>query len=297
MQSLPATPAVLPESIARHDVHLFDIGSTPVSVGTLIVSVAAVLVSLGVSLLVQKILRRSLHDRHATDGEIRTLLRLVHYGVLLIGLSIGLSTAGVNLGALFAAGAIFAVAIGFAMQDIAQNFVSGIILLVGRVIKPGDVVEVDSSMVRVEHVGLRTTVARTLDDEMLVMPNSLLVQNTIKNLTLRDPSFRIRVQVGVAYGSDMERVKEVLTEMADRVEWRVRDRAPRILLTEFGSSSVNWEISVWTLDPWRARQWRSDLHLGIWRAFRTADIVIAFPQVDVHFDDSALTALGRAERA
>ncbi len=289
----PSSAPMLPEPIARHDVHLIDIGSTPVSVGTVIVALAAVVISFGISMIVRQVLRRALHHRHASDGEIRALLRIVHYAILLIGFSIGLSTAGVNLGALFAAGAVFAVAIGFAMQDIAQNFVSGLILLMGRVIKPNDVLEVDGEMVRVERVGLRTTFARTLDDEVLVIPNSSLVQNTLKNVTLRDATYRIRVTVGVSYSSDMALVRDVLTKMAAGVEWQQADREPRILLTEFGDSSVNWEVSVWTDDPWRKRQWRSDLHERIWQAFQKAEITIAFPQMDLHLDEQVVTALGR----
>ena len=124
-----------------------------------------------------------------------------------------------------------------------------------------------------------------------MIPNSTLSQSSVKNYTLRDPHYRIRAAVGVSYASDMGRVREVLAEVCRGVDWRLADPEPRILLLQFGSSSVDWEISVWTDDPWRVRSLRSDLQLRIWDALRAAGITIAFPQVDVHVDRELLRAL------
>jgi small-conductance mechanosensitive channel len=110
--------------------------------------------------------------------------------------------------ALFAAGAIVAVGLGFAMQSIAQNFVAGIILLSERAIKPGDVLEVEGKLVRVVRMGIRSSVARSRDGEDLIIPNATLIQTTVKNFTLRDSSYRIRARVGVVYGSDMRVVSD-----------------------------------------------------------------------------------------
>jgi small-conductance mechanosensitive channel len=103
--------------------------------------------------------------------------------------------------------------------------------------------------------------------------------------------------VGVAYESDMKQVMEVLQAMADALPWRLQNRDPVVLLTEFGSSSVNFEVSVWTDDPWRAPRARSDLMKGIWFALKEAGITIAFPQIDVHFDAPVDEALSRLPRA
>jgi len=102
------------------------------------------------------------------------------------------------------------------------------------------------------------------------------------------------MSVGVAYASDMDRVRDVLAETAHGIEWRLAEPEPRILLIQFGSSSVDWEVSVWTDDPWRVRSLRSELQKAVWDALRAAGITIAFPQVDVHFDPSWVDALGRA---
>jgi small-conductance mechanosensitive channel len=207
-----------------------------------------------------------------------------------------LDTIGIDLKALFAAGAFFAVAVGFAMQNITQNFVSGVILLIERIIKPGDVIEFDGTVAKVQSIGIRVTVVRTLDEEEIIVPNSLLVQNPIKNYTLQDVQFRVRAPVGVVYGADMKKVWEVLEATAASVSWKSEEQEPVVLLREFGDNSVNFEVSVWIDDPWRQNRRKSQLLDAIWWALKEADIVIAFPQLDVHFDppvQESLVKMGR----
>ncbi len=123
---------------------------------------------------------------------------------------VAMRTTGIRLDALFAAGAVFAVGFGFAMQNIAQNFVSGVILLFERTIKPGDVIEVGGQIVKVQQMSIRATIVRTLDEEDVIVPNSSLVQSNVKNFTLEDNIYRVRVTVGVSYSSDVPKVKAAL---------------------------------------------------------------------------------------
>jgi small-conductance mechanosensitive channel len=265
---------------------LFNLAGTEVTA----ISILTFLVILLVSAWISRILRRFADGwlrrrRVVEDGTIYTTKRLLHYGVMLVGLGIGLQTIGINLGALFAAGAVVAVAVGFAMQNILQNFVSGVILLAERSITESDVLEVDGRIVRVVRMGTRATVARTRDEEEIIIPNSLLVQSSVTNYTLGDSLYRIRAKVGVAYGSNMDQVMEVLKKAGESVEERVQARNPIILLLEFGNSSVDFEVSIWAEDPWAARVTRSALNMAIWRHLKEAGITIAFPQLDVHFDE------------
>ncbi len=133
-------------------------------------------------------------------------------------------------------------------------------------------------------MGARATVARTRDEEEIIIPNSLLVQSSVTNYTLRDSVYRIRATVGVEYGSDMERVMEVLAEAGESISERTQAKPPLVLLAEFGDSSVVFEVSIWAEDPWRARVTLSALNMAIWRHLKAAGITIAFPQLDVHFD-------------
>jgi small-conductance mechanosensitive channel len=215
--------------------------------------------------------------------------RLIHYGFILTGLTLALHLAGIKLGAVFTAGAVFAVGFGFAMQNIAQNFVSGVILLIERTIKPGDVLEVSGYIVKVMKMSIRATIVRTLDDEDIIVPNSTLVQSNVKNYTLEDNLYRVKVVVGVAYDSDLRQVREVLEQTTADIPWRDRNFPPRVLLQNFGSSSVEYEVSAWMHEPFNYRIASSDLREAIWVAFKRTGIVIAFPQVDVHLPQ-ALTA-------
>jgi small-conductance mechanosensitive channel len=253
------------------------------------VSILTFLFILIVSVWLSRILRRVseswLRARGMDEeGTISTANRLLHYLVMLVGLGVGLQTMGFNLGALFAASAVVAVAVGFAMQNILQNFVSGVILLAERSITEADVLEVDGRIVRVVKMGTRATVARTRDEEEIIIPNSNLVQSSVTNYTLGDSLYRIRGKVGVAYDSDMNRVIEVLMAAGQSVPDRVMDKNPIILLLEFGDSSVVFEVSIWAEDPWAARVTRSALNMAIWKHLKEANLTIAFPQLDVHFD-------------
>lgn len=280
------------------DISLFSLAGTPVTVGSVLVFAVIVLVTFLISHSIRRALGRLARSRGMTEeGTVGVASRLIHYTVLLTGIGIALHTVGVNLSAFFAAGALFAVALGFAMQNITANFVSGVILLMERSIKPGDVLEIEGRMVKVREMGIRATIARTLDDEDLLIPNSTLVQSSVKNFTFRDRLYRLRAQVGVAYSSDLKAVRQSLESAARALEWRAKDHEPTVLLTEFGSSSVNYEISVWINDPWRMRRKLSDLNEQIWWALKDAGIVIAFPQVDVHFDPPVAESIDRFGRA
>jgi small-conductance mechanosensitive channel len=263
-----------------------------VTVLDLLVVAALVAATWVVSHLVQRALARAVARRKGWDeGSQQVARRLVHYVVMCAGVFVALNVIGIELASLFAAGAVMAVVVGFALQNLSENFVSGLILMVERTITPGDVLEVEGRVVRVLKMGIRATVARTRDDEDLIVPNSILVRSTVKNFTLRDRSYRLRSLVGVAYSSDMARVQQVLADAAAAIPWRSADRTPRVLLTEFGASSVNFEVSVWIDDPWRSRTRLSDLNHAVWNALRAADVTIAFPQLDVHADAALLEAL------
>lgn len=271
---------------------VFTIGDTTVTLSTLAVVILVVIFSMWVSRLAQKAIARFLRLRGVSDiGSIGVASRLMHYAVMFLGLGVALNTVGLDLTALFTAGAFFAVAIGFAMQSITQNFVSGIILLMERTIKPGDILEVEGQVVRIAELGVRSTVARTLSDEDLIIPNSILMQTTVKNYTLKDPVYRLRAEVGVTYDSDMHKVRTVLEECAEKLTWRNHEYIPRVLLIGFGASSVDWEVSVWMDDPFRMRTARSQLNEAIWWALKDSGVVIAFPQMDIHLDPPVQEAM------
>ncbi|MBZ0112748.1 MAG: mechanosensitive ion channel [Thermoanaerobaculia bacterium] len=263
---------------------LFRIAETDINGATLLTFAAIVVVTFWMARVVQRGVERVLARRGGDEGSIGVVSRLVRYAALVVGLSIGLNSIGINLNALFAAGALFAVAIGFAMQNVVANFVSGVILLAERVIKPGDILFVEGQMVRVSDMGIRATIVRTLDEESIVIPNAVLVQSSVKNYTLEDWLYRVRVEVGVSYDADLKLVRQVLEEVSANQAWASDVRQPVVYLSQFGDSSVVFEVSLWVQDPWTSRRAGSDLREAIWWAFKRASITIAYPQLDVHFD-------------
>jgi small-conductance mechanosensitive channel len=176
------------------------------------------------------------------------------------------------------------VGVGIAMQAVAQNFVAGVSLLLERAIKPDDILMVDGRVVRITQLGVRAAVARTRDEEDLIIPNSLLAQQIVTNYTLHDSLYRLRTSVGVAYESDIDLVFKVLHDVGMQSADRDGTHEPRVLLTEFGDSSINFDLSIWIADSWSAPPAKSRLNHAIWRAFKDNGITIAFPQMDVHLD-------------
>ncbi|MCA9582995.1 MAG: mechanosensitive ion channel [Myxococcales bacterium] len=246
--------------------------------------------------LSSRIIRRALHAKGVTDdGTIMVSSRLTNYVILLIGIALMFQYLGIDLGTLFAAGAIFAVGIGFALQSVLQNFVSGIILLVERSIKPGDVIEVEGMLARVKRLGIRSTIVFTRDGHDIVVPNGVLSQSSVKNFTLDDRLRRIVTKVGVVYGSDMRLVRECLERAAAEVN-EASEREPQVFMVEFGNHSVDFEVAVWTPHAWLERQLRSKLNERIWWILKDNGIVIAFPQLDLHLDPDINAALQRIAR-
>jgi potassium-dependent mechanosensitive channel len=277
------------------DTPLFDLAGATITPTSLIVFAVVVLFFYAASRLARRGLREVILRRFARDrGSAEAVGRLAEYVILFIGLATAFRAIGIKMSALAAAGAVFAVAIGFAMQNIMQNFVSGIILLMERSIKPGDVLEVDGEIIQVKETGIRSTIAQTLDLEDLIIPNSILVQSTVKNFTLKDSRYRLGATVGVGYGSDMQRGMEVLARAAEGLPGRLTTIPPTVQMTEFAASSVNFRVHVFVDQPWRRNQYLSDLNQAIWFALKDAGIVIAFPQVDIHLDAEAIATLAAA---
>ena len=181
------------------------------------------------------------------------------------------------------------------MQSIAQNFVAGFILLAERTIKPGDILEVEGRVVRVVSMGIRAIVSRGRDGEELIIPNHILVSSTVKNYTLADAYYRMQVAVGVVYRSDMALVRRTLEETAAEIadRWGVTDPAPLIVMDQFGDNAVQFKVAIWMPNPWKWLPAVNELHEAIWWAFKERNIVIAFPQLDVHFDRELAAGLER----
>ncbi len=229
--------------------------------------------------------RRWLQHIMLERGARDALVTLIGYVGFIIAVLIGLGLAGVDLLGLTVISGALALGIGFGMQEIANNFVSGLILLFERPIRAGDFVSVGEVEGFVRSIRIRATEIETLDNQNVLVPNSELVSGRVTNWVLRDTYGRLRILVGVAYGSDVEKVREILETVARAHPEAITDgRAPepRALFMGFGDSSLDFELRVRINRIERRFQVTSDINFAINQAFRDAKIIIPFPQRDLH---------------
>ncbi len=220
------------------------------------------------------------------------LLRFIHFTFLIIGVLIGLSAVGVSFTSLAIIFGGLSIGIGFGLQNIASNLISGFILIFERPIKIGDLVEIMDVNIfgRVSSINLRSTVIVSLDEKEIIVPNSQLITEAVHNLTHDNNLFRLRVAVGVSYSSDVELVKKVLLEVANTHPAIIKEpspvmenvTAPFVRFVNFGNSSLDFELLAWIPDSFKRFDIASDLHFMVWHKFKEYDIKIPFPQRDVH---------------
>ena len=229
-------------------------------------------------------LRQITPDRGARDA----LVTVVGYTGFSISALVGLSISGVNITGIAVVAGALSVGIGFGLQAIANNFVSGIILLFERPIKAGDFVSVGDVEGFVRKISIRATEIETLDNQDMLIPNSELISGRVTNWVLHNPYGRLIVKIGVAYGSDIEKVASILEDSANQHEQVISDgRAspPKALFMGFGDSSLDFELRVRIVDIKRRYDVLSDLNFRINQQFASENIVIPFPQRDLHIRD------------
>ena len=277
---------------------LFGIGDVPVTAADIFRALSIVLIAYIISRIVRKVLTRiSTPADGRTSPVIYTLSRLSHYLILIIGLMIALTSIGLNFTNVAIVAGALSVGIGFGLQSIVNNFVSGIIILFEQNIKVGDFVQLDSGMNGiVKGSNVRSTVITTLDNLDIIVPNSELVTAKVVNYTMNEPMFRIHVPFGVAYGSDKTIVVKAGLEAAKNVEVTYDDgakRRPQVWLTGFGDSSLNFELIVWVVSKKDSHatpgSWKALYVWEIETALEKYGIAIPFPQRDLHLKSGFVT--------
>ena len=226
-------------------------------------------------------LRAAVRDRGSRDA----LVTITGYLGFIIAMLVGLTLAGVSFQGLAIIAGALSLGIGFGLQNIVNNFVSGLILLFERPIKSGDYISVGEIEGFVKQIRIRSTELETLDNQNVIVPNSELISTQVTNWVLRDPSGRLRLKVGVAYGSDTEKVKKVLEQVASEhpeVITKGRLPGPSALFMGFGDSSLDFELRAWIRNIERRYHVNSELNFAIDRGFRENGIEIPFPQRDLH---------------
>lgn len=258
------------------------LGGVRISIANLAKVAIVLVITWWLSRYLRHLIRTKLEESSVAEGVRENISVGVNYLVLGIGIFIALNLVGVDFTALTIFAGVIGIGVGFGLQTIVNNLISGVILLVERTVQPSDFIEVGDTVGIVQKVTLRSTVVRTLDNISVIVPNSSFITNNVTNWSHDDRLTRGRIPVGVAYSTDAERVRHVLLGVAEAHETVLKQPPPRVLLTSFGDSSLNFELLYWVKEPKSILYIKSDLLFGIDAAFRRNKIRIPFPQRDVN---------------
>jgi small-conductance mechanosensitive channel len=268
--------------LALLDQPLLHLSHAKISLSSLLISLFLIVASFRVAKSLGKFVNASLEKKGVDSGVRDSLDRFLRYLVITVGILFSLDNLGFSISSLAGLGAVLMVGIGFGLQNIAQNFISGIIILIERPIKVGDIIKVGSSTGRVMDIRVRSTVIQTRDDITIIVPNSKLISEEVINDSYSGQQIRQHIRVGVAYGSEVAKVKVALIAAAQDNTKVLQSPAPRAIFENFGESSLDFDLRYWCSDIWDIDQTASDIRSEIDRVFRLENIQIPFPQREIH---------------
>jgi potassium-dependent mechanosensitive channel len=273
----------------------FTVGS--ILLGALVIYLAVLLSGLVASLLAPDEARPAVagHPPFAEGdrGLAQSISKLAHYALVTLGVVVALAVMGVELQNFAIVAGALGIGVGFGLQNVVNNFASGLILLLERPVRVGDTVVVGDVWGTIRKIGLRSTVMLTLDQSEMIVPNADLVSEKVINWTLTSPIARIILPVGVAYGSPVDDVLKILEETAFAHDSVLRDPPPQALFVGFGDSALDFELRIWVQNIRLRLEVRSLVLQEVDRRFREAGIEIPFPQRDLHLRSVDGTAFAR----
>ena len=263
--------------------HVWEIGSLKISLESIIIFFISIWVAVMAARFVRFILEGDVLPRfNLARGVPGAISAITKYLIIGLGILVAMMTAGIDLNSFALLAGALGVGIGFGLQNIVNNFISGLILIFERPIQIGDAVQVDELSGRVMHIGIRSSTVKTWDGAEVIVPNGNLISNKLINWTLSDHRRRIEIKVGVKYGSDVNLVMETLLNCAKQNEKIIEYPAPYVLFEDFADSSLNFELRCWTADFASWMEIRSAIRIAIDKAFKEKQIEIPFPQRDLH---------------
>ncbi len=269
---------------------LIETETVTLTVGQVLLALFAVLAGFVVARILERVVEGRLRRSSMGPDVLQLVRRLLFYGMMVMVVLTALAILGIPLTACaFVSGAI-AIGVGFGAQNIFNNFISGWILMGERPIRIGDFIEFEDVNGRVEAINNRSTRIRRVDGVHMLVPNSILLESTVINWTLVDSRFRTTVRVGVAYGSPVKQVRDLMIQACETHPEVLPEPAPAAYFEDFGDNALIFDAYFWmdARSEGAARGVRSDIRFAIEESFREHDIVIAFPQRDVHLDGTLL---------
>ena len=266
---------------------LFTIKNTPITLLSIFIFILLLFLFAFLARIIGRvILKRFFARLQIEEGISYSLIRISQYIIMITGIVISFQFVGIDLSGLVVIFGLLSVGIGFGLQNITSNFVSGLVLLIERPIKVGDRVTVGDTLGDVLEINMRSTTIRTLTNIAIIVPNSEFISREVINWSHGDPKVRLDLPVGVSYNSDLDNVLRSLREVADENPEVLKEPKTEINFIEFGDSSWNLELRAWLKSPKRYQIVRSDLNCAIVKKFRENSIEIPFPQRDLHLRTS-----------
>lgn len=261
----------------------FKFGAADISVFSILLAVALVAAFVTGARLLSGLLGSRVLPGIGIDPTTSTSLStLVRYCLVVVGFFAGLSSLGFDLSTLKIVLGALGVGVGFGLQNVVNNFASGLIILIERKVKQGDIVRVGETDARVITIGLRSSVVHTRAGHDIIIPNSDLVGSQVTNFSYRDRFVRVDIPVGVSYAADPNQVRDILLDAAKEESRVLEHPAPDVLFRQYGDSSIDFELRVWIDEPWSFPTVKSALYFSIWYRLKEANIEIPFPQRDLH---------------
>lgn len=255
----------------------------PITLGQLTTAVSLLYLLIALAWAMQGGLQHAISARTGADpGVVHAVVTTSRYALISIGILLIFSTLGLNLSTFAIIGGGLSVGVGFGMQQIFANFISGILLLFEQALRPGDVIDIDGEIGIVEKLSIRSTVVRTNNNVEVIVPNEHFLTSSVTTYTKTSRLIRLLLPLGVSYESDPKLVRRVLLETAVMHDLVEADPAPTVFFTALGDSSLNFDLAVWIAQPQQIPRVRSDLYFMIWDAFQAHEIDIPFPQHDLN---------------
>ncbi len=262
-------------------------GELKFTIGSILTLVITIWVSNLLSKVISTVLEQDILKKFKLKrGVPRTISTIVKYGILTVGFLIAIAAAGMELQNFTIIIGALGVGIGFGLQDIINNFISGMILLFERPIQVGDTVQVDQLWGTVKNIGIRSSVIRAFDGSEVIVPNSMLISREVTNWTLSDQKRRLEIEVGVEYGTDLKKVIKILIHSARKHKDVMDDPAPAAWFSGFGDSSINFRLVFWHGQFDGSLTVKSEVAITIFDELSKAGITIPFPQQDVYIKDT-----------
>lgn len=287
--------ALVKDSIAILEDMRFTIGEFSISAWTILAGIIAFAFTLWIGLAIARIAETQIERIPRLSASLKVLIaKILRITLITVAIVTAIGSIGIDLSAFAFLGGAIGIGLGFGLQKVVSNFVSGIILLMDNSIKPGDVIEIEGTYGWINNLRARYASVITRDGTEHLIPNEDLITQRVINWSFTDNLVRVRVPIGVSYNSDPHKCIELILDVAGSVGRVLKSPAPKCLMNGFGDSSLNLELRMWIADPSNGvGSVRSEVLLKVWDSFKEHGIEIPFPQRDLHIRSSDVEIVKR----